>query len=614
MIATRITPVMLAVLLLTACAGTTREATRAPASTATSAASVAQVQQTPQLPQAPEAASGYTEKTGVTAKKFMIAAANPLATDAGYQVLRAGGSAIDAAIAVQMVLTLVEPQSSGIGGGAFLMYYDGKDVKAFDGRETAPSAATEKLFQTPEGKAMPFIEGVVGGRSVGAPGVLRMLEMAHKQYGRLPWASLFAPAIKLAEEGFAVSPRLNNLLKAEQHLKKDPLAAAYFYDREGNPLPVGHLLKNPELARVLRDIALGGANVFYTGQIARDIEAKVRNHPSNPGLLTATDIAGYQAKQRDAVCTDYKRWSVCGFPPPSSGGIAIAQMLGMLETKDMSALAPRDGPLNADAVHVFSEAGRLAYADRGRYVADTDFVPLPGNSIKPLLDKKYLAERASLITDKSMGQAKFGTPPGTTNLAWGLDTSPELPSTSHVSIVDARGHAISMTTTIENQFGSRQMVRGFMLNNQLTDFSFDAADANGPVANRVQGGKRPRSSMAPTLVFDKTTKKLVLATGSPGGSAIINYVGKVLVGTLDWRLDVQQAISLPNFGSRNGPTEIEQGRVSNALVEQLQARGHNVRLMEQTSGLQGIMRTTINGEEVWFGGADPRREGKVSGD
>ncbi|RJF99174.1 gamma-glutamyltransferase [Noviherbaspirillum saxi] len=563
--------------------------------------------------QAPEIASGYTDKPGWAAKKYMVAAANPLATDAGYQVLRAGGSAIDAAIAVQMVLGLVEPQSSGIGGGAFLMHFDGSTIKAFDGRETAPAAATEQLFQAATSKAMSFHEGVVGGRSVGAPGVLRMLEMAHKQYGKLPWASLFAPAIALAEQGFAVSPRLNTMLKAEQFLKKDPVAAAYFYDRDGNPWPVGHVLKNPELARVLHDIASGGADAFYKGQIARDIEAKVKSHPTNPGMLTSADIGGYQAKLREPICTDYRSWTVCGMPPPSSGGIAIAQMLGMLEAKDIGRFAPVNGALSADAIHLFSEAGRLAYADRGRYVADTDFVPLPGNSVKALVDKRYLAGRAALITDKSMGTAAFGVPPATA-LALGVDNSPELPSTSHISIVDAKGSAISMTTTIEDAFGARQMVRGFLLNNQLTDFSFDASDANGPIANRVQPGKRPRSSMAPTFVFEKGSKKLVMSTGSPGGSAIINYVGKVLIGTLDWGLNVQQAISLPNFGSRNGPTELEQGRVSEALIEQLKAKGHNVRVMEQTSGLQGIMRMNIHGEEMWFGGADPRREGIVKGD
>lgn len=563
--------------------------------------------------QAPEAASGYTEKFGTTATKFMVAAANPLATDAGYQVLKAGGSAVDAAIATQMVLNLVEPQSSGIGGGAFLMHFDGNTVKAFDGRETAPAKATEKLFQDVNGKALPFYDGVLGGRSVGAPGVLRMLELAHRQYGKLRWADLFLPAIRLAEQGFAVSPRLHALLGTEQHLKKDAVAAAYFYDAQGTPWPVGHLLKNPPLAQVFKEIAAGGADSFYQGRIAQNIAAKVGSHPRNPGLLTAADIAGYQAKVREPVCSDYKAWTVCGMPPPSSGGIAIAQMLGMLEARDIRPFAPQDGILNADAVHLFSEVGRLAYADRGLYVADTDFVPLPGNSFKPLLDKQYLAQRAALIGDKSMGPAKPGRPP-VMRLAWGQDTSPELPGTSHISIVDGYGNAVSMTTTIEDAFGSRQMVDGFLLNNQLTDFSFDAKDANGPIANRVQGGKRPRSSMAPTFVFEKGSKKLVLVTGSPGGSAIINYVGKVLVGTMDWGLNVQQAINLPNFGSRNGPTELEQGRVSDALVEALKAKGHNVRVMAQTSGLQGIMRLDIHGEQMWFGGADPRREGSVKGD
>jgi len=564
--------------------------------------------------QAPEHDTGYVEKAGWTAKKFMVAAANPLATHAGYRVLKAGGSAVDAAIAVQMVLNLVEPQSSGIGGGAFLMHFDGKSVKAFDGRETAPAQATEKLFQTADGKAMPFYQGVVGGRSVGVPGVLRMLELAHRQYGRLPWSSLFAPAIELAEKGFEVSPRLAALLKTEHYLKADPVAAAYFYDREGKPWSAGHLLKNPDLAKVLREIAMGGADAFYKGRIAQDIEEKVTGHPVNPGGLTAADLAGYQAKVRDPICTDYKAWTVCGMPPPSSGGIALAQMLGILEVRDIRPFAPRAGMPSAEAIHLFSEAGRLAYADRARYVADTDFVPLPGNSVKPLLDKKYLAARAALITGKSMGQAKFGVPTALTRLAWGLDDSPEFPSTSHISIVDARGNAISMTTTIEDAFGSRQMVDGFLLNNQLTDFSFDSVDANGPIANRVQPGKRPRSSMAPTFVFDKGTNRLVLATGSPGGSSIINYVGKVLVGTMDWGLNVQQAISLPNFGSRNGPTEVEQGRVSEAVINQLKAKGHNVRVMEQNSGLQGIMRIRIHGDEMWFGGADPRREGIVEGD
>ncbi|MES2349870.1 MAG: gamma-glutamyltransferase, partial [Pseudomonadota bacterium] len=383
----------------------------------------------------------------------------------------------------------------------------------------------------------------------------------------------------------------------------------------GKPRPVGYLLKNPELARTLREIADGGADAFYKGRIANDIAAKVASHPTNPGKLTAADIAGYQAKERAPVCSDYKAWTVCGAPPPSSGGIAIAQMLGILEVKDISPYKPQlnGGQLTAEGIHLFTEAGRLAYADRNRYLADTDFVPLPGKGIAAMLDKGYLAQRAALIGEKSMGVAKYGTP-ATMQVAWGADTAIDKPSTSHLVAVDAFGGGLSMTTSVEDAFGARQMVDGFMLNNQLTDFSFDSQDENGPIANRVQAGKRPRSAMSPTLVFDKGTHKLVLATGSPGGSAIINYVAKVLVGTLDWKLDVQQAISLPNLGSRNGPTELEAGRVSPAVIEQLKARGHQVREFEQNSGLQGIQRRTVNGKDEWFGGADPRREGIVLGD
>ena len=562
---------------------------------------------------APEIGIKYADKAGWASKKFMVSAANPLAVEAGYAILRQGGSAIDAAIATQLVLTLVEPQSSGIGGGAFLVHYDGKDVQAFDGRETAPGKATETLFQKADGTPVSRTEGVVGGRSVGAPGVLRMLEMAHKEHGKLPWKALFAPAIELSEAGFPVSERLNGMLLWDKHVRKDPVAAAYFYDPAGKPWPVGHLLKNPELADTLRAVAAGGADAFYKGYIATDIAAKVAGHPTNPGLLTASDIAGYQAKVRTPVCNDYRSFTVCGMPPPSSGGIAVAQMLGILETKDMRALAPSDGKVGADAVHLFSEAGRLAYADRNRYAADTDFIPLPGRGIPSLLDKDYLARRAALIGERSMGVAKAGTPPGM-EVAWGMDNAIETPSTSHLVVMDASGAGLSMTTTVEDAFGARQMVRGFMLNNQLTDFSFNSVDADGPVANRVEPGKRPRSAMSPTIVFDKKTKKLVLAVGSPGGPAIINYVAKVLVGTLDWGLNVQQAISLPNFGSRNGPTELEEGRFSPAVHAALKARGHSLRSYDMNSGLHGIQRLTIHGQQYWFGGADPRREGVAKGD
>ena len=567
---------------------------------------------------APEIATGYANKTGSTAQKYMMAAANPLATEAGYQMLKRGGTSVDAAIATQMVLTLVEPQSSGIGGGAFLMYYDGKRVESFDGRETAPAAADEHLFQDADGKPLSRTAAIIGGRSVGAPGVLRMLEMAHKEHGKLPWATLFEPAIKLAQDGFAVSPRLHSLLAWDKNLPNDPVAAAYFFDKNKQPWPAGHVLKNPELARTLREIARGGADAFYKGRIARDIAAKVASHPTNPGKLTAADIAGYQARERDPVCSDYKKWTVCGMPPPSSGGITIAQMLGVLEVKDIARFPPVKKPngdveLTADEIHLFTEAGRLAYADRNHYEADTDFIPLPGKGIASLIDKGYLAQRAALVGEQSMGRAHFGTPPGM-NVAWGSDSETARPSTSHLVAVDQYGGGMSMTTSVEDAFGSRQMVDGFMLNNQLTDFSFDSVDADGPVANRVQAGKRPRSAMAPTLVFDKQTHKLVLATGSPGGSAIINYVAKVLVGTLDWNLNVQQAISLPNIGSRNGPTELEAGRISPDVIAALKARGHQVIEIEQNSGLQGIERITVNGHDAWFGGADPRREGIVRGD
>ena len=563
---------------------------------------------------APEVATAYQDKPGWAAKKFMVAAANPLAVDAGYQMLKKGGSAIDAAIATQLVLTLVEPQSSGIGGGAFLMYFDGKQVQAFDGRETAPATADEHLFQNPDGTPLSRAAGVVGGRSVGAPGVLRMLELAHKQHGKLPWKTLFEPSIKLSENGFKVSQRLNGLLMFDQYIRKDPVAAAYFYDDKMQPRPIGYLLKNPALAKTLREIAAGGADAFYKGHIARDIAAKVASHPTNPGKLTAADIAGYQPKVRIPVCSDYRAWTVCGMPPPSSGGIAVAQMLGMMETRDMAALAPKPGEApGAEAVHVFSEAGRLAYADRNRYAADTDFVPLPGRGVEGLIDKNYLGQRAKLIGEKSMGTAPAGNPPGM-EVAWGLDTAIDNPSTSHMVVVDSHGNGLSMTTTVEDLFGSRQMVDGFILNNQLTDFSFESVDKDGPIANRVQAGKRPRSAMSPTIVFDKASRRLVLATGSPGGPAIINYVAKVLVGTLDWGLNVQQAIALPNFGSRNGPTELEERRFPPATIEALKAKGHTVRLTEQNSGLHGIQRLSIHGQDFWFGGADPRREGIAEGD
>ncbi|MBB3014520.1 gamma-glutamyltransferase family protein [Cupriavidus alkaliphilus] len=605
--------------LLGAC-GTPGGSTATPAAPATPAAATPPAA----MPPAPEVASGYRPGMAtVYAQRHMAAAANPLATEAGRAMLRQGGSAIDAAIAMQAVLTLVEPQATGIGGGAFIMYWDGKNVQAFDGRETAPAGVTENLFMRPDGKPMSFSEAQIGGRSVGTPGVMRALEMVHRKHGRLPWARLFQPAIDLAEKGFPISQRLYTQVAADKFLAGSPEMAAYFLDAQGKPKPAGTVLKNPKLAQTLRDIARRGAGVLYGGPIARDIVAKV-NSGSNAGSLSLADLGSYRARQRVPVCTDYKRFKVCGMPPPSSGGIAIAQILGTLqalETKNpkyaLAALKPQavntPAQLEAhpDAVHAIAEADRLAYADRGLYVADADFVPV---DVSGMVNPSYLAARAELIGEQSMGKAQPGTPPGAT-LAYAPDRSPPRISTSQIVAVDDRGGAISMTTTIESYFGSHLMVRGFMLNNQLTDFSFVPSENGKPVANRVQPGKRPRSSMAPTLVFDRQSGQLVATLGSPGGSQILEYVSKALVGMLDWNLDPQAAIGMGNFGSRNGPTEVEQGLVSPGLVQALQARGHQVTAIEMTSGTQAIVRRQgPDGKTVWAGGADPRREGVALGD
>ena len=567
-------------------------------------------------PAQPEAATSYSAKPGWATRRFSVAAANPLATDAGYQTLKAGGSAVDAAIAVQMVLGLVEPQSSGIGGGAFLLHFNGRDTQAFDGRETAPQSATPKLLLDAKGKALPFHEAVVGGRSVGVPGTVRMLELAHRQHGKLPWADLFGPAITLAEQGFALSPRLHALLASDPHLKKDPVAAAYFYDAKGQPWPVGHRLKNPELAVVLQRIAAEGSRALHEGDIAQAIVNKVRQHPSNPGQLSLQDMAGYRALTREALCHDYRArgrdYRVCGMPPPSSGALAVGQILGILKHTEPSA-GPNplaQGLPDPAWLHRYTEASRLAFADRAQYVADPDFVSPPGGHWLSLLAPDYLAARARLIGPLSMQTANPGSPGAAVSRYAPMPEQAEY-GTSHISIVDAFGNALAMTTTIEDAFGARQMVRGFLLNNELTDFSFEPADAQGrPIANRVQGGKRPRSSMAPTLVFDKASGELLMTGGSPGGALIIHYTAKLLYGTLEWGLNAQQAIDLPNFGSLNGPSLLEAQRFPAATLEALQARGAKVLEIPMTSGLQAIEKTP----QGWFGGADPRREGVVLGD
>lgn len=532
----------------------------------------------------------------------MIATANPLATEAGYDILRRGGSAVDAVIATQMVLGLTEPQSSGIGGGAFLLLYDGTRVVAFDGRETAPAAARPERFLDAHGQPLAHRDAAVGGRAVGVPGVLKMLAMAHRQYGRPPWATLLQPAVRLVDEGFPVSRRLHLLLAADPYLRQYEPARSYFYRGDGTPRAIGTRLRNPDYAHVLQLLAVQGAEAMYRGPLVAEMVRAVRAHPTHPGDLTAEDFAAYEARQRQPLRSTYRGYTVYGMPPPSAGGIAVLQILGLLERFELQQYAP----LAVDSVHLFAEAGWLAYADRDRYAADGDMVAV---AVAGLLDRAYLAARSQCIRlTQSLGVAPPGEPHGSQALCCGDDQALELPSASHISIVDAYGQALAITTSIEAAFGSRILVNGYLLNNQLTDFTFVPTVHGRPVANRVAAGKRPRSAMAPTLVFDQYGR-FSLAVGSPGGSAIINYVAQTLMAMLDWQLDPPQAVSLPHYGSRNGATELEQGRNLEALVPQLLARGHQVVMCELPSGLSAIQNTA----EGYVGGADPCREGTVVG-
>ncbi len=551
----------------------------------------------------PEFGNGRIEQTLVKAQEYMVAAANPYATEAGMRILEQGGSAIDAAIAVQMVLTLVEPESSGIGGGAFALHWDNENKKlsSFDGREKAPMAADEKLFQE-NGKNMNWWEALAGGRAVGVPGVLAMLEKVHKQYGKLPWATLFEDAVQLSEAGFEISPKLAASIARGTNpaLGRYGDAWEYFFP-DGKPIAKGAMRKNPALAMTFRRIALLGSKAFYKGEIALDIVDTVQSAEDNPGMLTAEDMASYEAIERPPVCAPYKAYKLCGMGPPTSGGMTVIQMLKLLEDKNLSALKP----LSAEAVHLFAQAGKLAYADRGKYMADADFVDVP---VEGLIDGEYLKQRAALITDKDMGSASAGTPPNA-DQNWKTATSPEQPSTTHFSIVDKDGNGFSMTSSIEMAFGSTLMTHGFLLNNQLTDFSFSESTEDGKlIANRVQPGKRPRSSMSPFMVFDKDDK-LVMLIGSPGGSRIINYVAKTMLGVLEWNMDIQTAIDMPHFVNRNGSTDLEDNTAISQLKPQLEALGHKVSVRDLNSGLHGIV-ITPDGLE---GGADPRRVGRVMG-
>ena len=540
------------------------------------------------------------------ALKFMVATANPVASQVGYDILSRGGNAIDAMVGVQIMLNLVEPQSSGIGGGAFLLFYDAKlkEVTSFDGRETAPLKAKGDLFLKEDGSPLKFFEGVVGGRSVGTPGTLKLLEVAHKNFGSLPWRELIQPTIKLAEEGFRVSKRLAASVERDaKRLKTFPATKSYFFLDSDTPVSEGTLLRNPDFAKTLRLIAAEGSDPFYYGEIARDIVRTVQEAKGNPGKLSLADLRNYWVIERQPICHDYKQYQICGMGPPSSGALTIGQMLGMLSHFNLQDLSPT----GLKFTHLFAEANQLAFKDRGLYMADSDYVDMPA---KGLLDPEYLEMRSKLIDpSKASGNLSAGSPPTALIYQLSPDMSLELPSTSHFAIVDVQGNAVSMTTTIENGFGSRLMTRGFLLNNELTDFSFRPEQNGRLIANRIEPGKRPRSSMSPTLVFN-AKGELQMAVGSPGGSRIIPYVAKTLLGVLEWNMDIQDAINLPNLAKNFGTLELEVETPAEQLTAELEQQGHKISVRSLTSGIQGIV--VSSGGLV--GGANPRREGLVLGE
>lgn len=558
--------------------------------------------------------AGAQPAAPVRATKQLVVSANPYASQAGLAILRAGGSAVDAAIAVQLVLTLVEPQSSGIGGGAFMLVYDladdgaRADLTAYEGRETAPAAATPDMFLGPNGRPLSFAEVGVGGLSVGVPGVMRMLELAHREHGRLPWADLFAPAIELAENGFEVSPRLHGLLNGFRRFARGDDFRRYFYDENGEPRPVGYRLRNPEYAATLRQLAAaGGAEPMHTGELAQAIAAEVRDNNVRPGRMTPEDLAAYEAHVSEPLCSAYRAWRVCGPPLPSSGGVTTQQVLGILAELDLPQIQARP----VQAIHLFAEASRLAFADRNLYLGDPSFVAAP---VAALLDPAYLKARARLIDPaRAMPSVEAGDPLPRAAWEFAPGAPSERPSTSHLSIVDGFGDAVAMTTSVQGAFGSQLMVGGFILNNQLTDFSYVPTVDGRPVANRIEGGKRPLSSMAPTMLLDERGR-LRLVVGSPGGTRIIGYVAQTIVGFVDWKLDVQEAVAAPHFLAQQGPIELEQGTPLAEHEQALEALGHNVVLTGQNSGLHAIAIEHTRRGRVLFGGVDPRREGVALGD
>lgn len=553
---------------------------------------------------APEIATGISPRTLQSGSKFMVSAANPHAAKAGYDVLARGGNAIDAMVAIQLMLGLVEPQSSGLGGGAFMVYYDAASdqLTTFDGRETAPMASTPTHFQNDSGEKLAFWDAVVGGLSVGTPGTVKLIYETHKLHGKLKWSSLVQPAINLAERGFEVSERLNKMITNDQErLAVHPDTKAYFFGSNGNPHAVGHTLKNQAYADTLKQIAAGGADAFYSGPVAQAIVDKVQN-ASNPGLLTLTDLSNYDIKEREPVCVTYWAHQVCGMGPPSSGALTVGQILGMLESYPIAEL----GPSSVDSWRLIGDASRLAFADRGRYMADSDFVPMPTEG---LVSPTYLKKRSALLAgDKALVSVSAGEPEWDHAMLLADDESIEFKSTSHFSIVDEDGNVLSMTTTIENGFGSRLMSGGFLLNNELTDFSFATHNAGVPIANRVEPGKRPRSSMAPTVILKEGKPYMVI--GSPGGSRIIGYVAQAIIAHIDWGMDVQEAINMPHAINRFGVYDLEEGTGATALQNELEQIGYEVNIRSLNSGLHAI----VIDDGVLMGGADPRREGVAMGE
>jgi gamma-glutamyltranspeptidase/glutathione hydrolase len=549
----------------------------------------------------------------VRASTQLVVSANPHASEAGRAILRAGGGAVDAAIAVQLVLTLVEPQSSGIGGGAFLLFYaapgegNASGITAYEGRETAPVAATPDMFLGANGRGESFNNVGVGGLAVGVPGALRMLEVAHREHGRLPWAELFGPAIELAENGFEVSPRLFGLLNGFKRFARGDDFRRYFFDANGEPHPVGYRLKNPEYAAALKLLAAGGAEPMHTGELAAAIAAEVRDNNVRPGRMTPQDLASYEAHVSAPLCTPYRSWRVCGPQLPSSGGVTTQQVLGMLSHFELPDI--RTQPVQA--IHLFAEANRLAFADRNLYLGDPRFVAAP---VAGLLGAGYLRTRAALIDpQKAMATIAPGEPLPAAAWEYAPGTASERPSTSHFSIVDRFGDAVAMTTSVQGAFGSQLMVGGFILNNQLTDFAYVPTVGGKPVANRVEGGKRPLSSMSPTMLLDERGR-LRLLVGSPGGTRIIGFVAQSIVGVVDWNLDVQQAVAAPHFLAEEGPVEIEEGTAIAAHEQALEALGHTVAVNDMNSGLHAIAIEHTRRGRILFGGVDPRREGVALGD